>query len=596
MPLTVSTVICAYTEARWEDLERAVESVERQTASPLEVLVVTDHNPRLLARAGGELRGVKAIANSEQRGLSGARNSGVAAARGSVVAFLDDDAVAAPDWLERLTSGYDDPRVMGVGGTIEPAWPSGRPAAFPSEFDWVVGCTYRGLPSATQPVRNLIGANMSMRREVFEFAGGFRSGMGRVGTLPAGCEETELCIRVKQRRPESVFLFEPRARVSHRVPPERATWAYFRSRCFAEGRSKAIVAQCAGARDGLASERAHALRTLPRGVGNGLWDAVAGGDRAGLGRAGAIVAGLSVTTAGYVAGRATAYAGVDREAHWSAGDGRAATAHRANDLAELSVVVPVRNAEQFVEACLESILRSAPREVIVVDGQSTDRTLEMVGRYPVRVLSDHGGGLPAARMIGAQAATGRCVALVDADVVLPEHALSRLLHEFQRERYGGLQAGLWSVSGPGYWGQALAHHHRSGRSRGWFGLVATIFDRQLLIGHGFDERFQSGEDIDLRWRLRRAGAKVGVSTSTLVEHRFGDSFEFARGQWLADGHGLGRMVAAHGWRALPLVGLPLAACVRGTLLSIARREPRWVPYYLCYLAYNYTGLWAELRP
>ena len=80
----------------------------------------------------------------QQRGISGARNSGIAAARGAIIAFLDDDAIAAPDWLEQLLAGYSSPNVLGVGGAIEPQWQGGRPRWFPPEFDWVVGCTYLG--------------------------------------------------------------------------------------------------------------------------------------------------------------------------------------------------------------------------------------------------------------------------------------------------------------------------------------------------------------------------------------------------------------------------------------------------------------------
>lgn len=295
-------VICAYTEARWDDLSAAVESVLRQSKPALEIIVVIDHNPALLVRAGKHIEGVVAIDNSEEQGLSGARNSGIAAASGSVVAFLDDDAVAAPDWLERLASGYADPRVLGVGGGVEPHWLAGRPRAFPDEFQWVVGCTYRGMPVSASPVRNLIGANMSLRRHVFAEIGGFRSGIGRVGTRPVGCEETELCIRARRRWPEGVILFDPRASVRHAVPAQRAGWRYFASRCYAEGLSKALVAHFAGAGDGLSSERTYTLRTLPRGVFRGLSDALLRADVGGLGRAAAIIAGLSVTTAGYLVG------------------------------------------------------------------------------------------------------------------------------------------------------------------------------------------------------------------------------------------------------------------------------------------------------
>jgi GT2 family glycosyltransferase len=300
VPLTVSVVVCAYTEDRWASLAGAVASARAQTLTPLEIVVAVDHNPALAERAGAEL-GVVVVANAGERGLSGTRNSGVAASRGDVIAFLDDDAVAAPDWLERLVAPYADPRVMGVGGAIEPRWDRGRPRGFPAEFQWVVGCTYAGMPERPAPVRNVIGANMSLRREVFGRVGGFRSGMGRVGRRPMGCEETELCIRARRADPEAVFVYQPDARVAHAVPVARASWSYFRARCFAEGVSKARVSELAGARDGLASERAYALRTLPRGVARGLADA-ARGDVAGLVRACAIVAGLTLTTAGYLAG------------------------------------------------------------------------------------------------------------------------------------------------------------------------------------------------------------------------------------------------------------------------------------------------------
>jgi glycosyltransferase involved in cell wall biosynthesis len=265
-------------------------------------------------------------------------------------------------------------------------------------------------------------------------------------------------------------------------------------------------------------------------------------------------------------------------------------------LTDLSVVVPVRNGEHLIDDCLASIVSAEPGEIIIVDGVSTDRTLEIARGYPVRIVSDDGRGLPAARHIGVEAASRRWVALVDADVVFPDGALERLFEEFIAGGYAGLQAGLRSVSGPGYWGRALVRHHRSGRSRHWFGVAATILERRALLDHGFDERFRSGEDIDLRWRLRRRGVKLGVSRATVVEHRFEDTFEFAKGQWLADGHGLGRMVVAHGARATALVGLPLAACMRGVLLSLVALQPQWIPYYACYLAYNYVGLFRELSP
>jgi glycosyltransferase involved in cell wall biosynthesis len=263
-------------------------------------------------------------------------------------------------------------------------------------------------------------------------------------------------------------------------------------------------------------------------------------------------------------------------------------------LSNVSVVVPARNAEAMLEECLASIEAQKPRELIVVDGNSDDATVAVARRHRARVLSDGGRGVPAARMIGAHAASGRFVALVDSDVVLPPGALARLLAELLAGGYDAIQAGLESVSGPGYWGRALAHHHRSGRSRRWFGLVATVLERETLLSFGLDPSFSSGEDIELRWRLRRSGAKAAVSETTVVLHRFGDTFPFARGQWLADGEGLGRMIRKHRLRGLPLLVLPLAAGVRGLALSVLRREPRWIPYYVCFTLFNYAGIARRL--
>jgi glycosyltransferase involved in cell wall biosynthesis len=159
---------------------------------------------------------------------------------------------------------------------------------------------------------------------------------------------------------------------------------------------------------------------------------------------------------------------------------------------DLSVVVPVRNAEALIDGCLTSIVRSEPREIIVVDGRSSDKTLEIARRYPVRILSDEGRGVATARMLGIQAASYPQIALIDVDIVLPDGALAELLKEFFQGQYAVLQAGLYSISGSGYWGRALVNHHRSGRSRTWPGVMATIVERTVLLDHGFDQRFLSG--------------------------------------------------------------------------------------------------------
>jgi glycosyltransferase involved in cell wall biosynthesis/GT2 family glycosyltransferase len=302
---TISVVICAYTAERTELLAAAIESLRAQTIAPQEVVLVIDHAPELEAIARERWPDVLVVANREQQGLSGARNTGVAESSGEVVAFLDDDAAAAPDWIERLRAAYAAPNVLGAGGAVRPNWETERPGWFPPEFDWVVGCTHSGMPRRRQAVRNLVGANMSFRRQELLQAGGFRHELGRIGKIPAGAEETDLAIRIGQNNPGGEIIYDPEAAVDHFVPAERANFEYFTSRCRGEGRSKAILSGLVGSDDGLSEERTYTSRTLPLGFLRGIGDAFRG-DLGGLSRAAMLVVGLATTTRGYLGGQSEA--------------------------------------------------------------------------------------------------------------------------------------------------------------------------------------------------------------------------------------------------------------------------------------------------
>jgi glycosyltransferase involved in cell wall biosynthesis len=294
-------VICTWTGGRWQELREAVRSVAEQSHPPLETIVVVDYDTTLLDRARAELKDVVVIPNTEARGLSGARNSGLAMACGDIVAFLDDDALATPDWLRLLADEYKDENVLGVGGAIVPVWER-QPHWFPAEFGWVVGCSYRGLPGERAAVRNLIGASMSFRRELLSELGGFRHGLGRLGTRPVGCEETDFCLRVERAHPDGCFIYQPLAVVHHRVPAHRARWRYFLARCYGEGLSKALIVRAAGFRRGLAAERTYTAHALTTGFCAALAGAMTFRDRAGFLRATAVAAGLAAAGAGFCSG------------------------------------------------------------------------------------------------------------------------------------------------------------------------------------------------------------------------------------------------------------------------------------------------------
>ncbi len=183
--VSAAVVVRAYTERRWDVLLQSLRAAAAQAGEQDEVLLVVDHNDELLERAVAAVPpGVRVVASTGHQGLSGARNSGVAATDRDVVVFLDDDAVPAPGWLDALLAPYVEPGVVGVGGVAQPEWLAARPAWFPEEFLWVVGCTYRGIPDRLHAIRNPIGASMAFRADAA--AGGRRLLRGpRPGRHPA---------------------------------------------------------------------------------------------------------------------------------------------------------------------------------------------------------------------------------------------------------------------------------------------------------------------------------------------------------------------------------------------------------------------------
>lgn len=308
-----SVVVSTYSEERWGDLVACLRSLERQQLPPQETIVVVDHNPALLEKATDAFPAARVIPNARSRGLAGARNTGFHSAEGEIVAFIDDDAQAEPEWLRELEGSIGDPEVVGAGGALLPLWKCAEARWIPGEFYWVFGCSYTGLPDRLAPVRNPIGANMAVRASVLHEVGGFREGGDGDGDVPrelrsrgvvrAGGnlpDDTDLAIRVRQRRPGAVWLYQPSARVLHTVTPERASLGYYLRRCYEEGAGKANLARHVGSDSGLSSERRHLAVVIPRGFARELGRLVRGDFEAGL-RAGAMALGLLASGAGFIA-------------------------------------------------------------------------------------------------------------------------------------------------------------------------------------------------------------------------------------------------------------------------------------------------------
>jgi glycosyltransferase involved in cell wall biosynthesis len=312
---SVAVVICAYTLKRWQLTHRAVESVRSQTAAVERIVLCIDNNEELLRRAREEWADapgtpVAVIANrsdehlaevaahqaahgtSRRFGAGSARNTAWESLDSDIVAFIDDDAAASPDWIEQLLRVFADPAVTAVGGPPLPDYETERPAWYPANFDWVFGCAYAGLPTETRPLRHLIGANMAVRRSALNAVGGF---------LGSDFDDLNLCLRLSERYGAESIYYTPHAVVHHHVPAERVTWRYFWRRCYFVNREKVGVLRRVGSASNLVAEREFVRRALTRQAASDLRRA-ANGEPEALRMLGAMVTGIALAGAGNLRG------------------------------------------------------------------------------------------------------------------------------------------------------------------------------------------------------------------------------------------------------------------------------------------------------
>lgn len=228
---------------RYDSFVEAVESVLTQTHEPIEAVLVVDGNQDVYDRIEEQFgrRGDVVIhCNENNRGLSYSRTKGVKLSSGDVIAFLDDDAIAKPDWIETLVYGYEQTEAIAVGGRMIPEWVAGRSSILPEEFYWLVGANYEERLEPWSEVRNTLGSNMSFRREVFEEIGGFNEGVGLTADDQIQAEETEFAMRMYDTFGKGV-LYIPDAVVAHKVFEYRTEPMWLLKRAFWQGYSKRAI-------------------------------------------------------------------------------------------------------------------------------------------------------------------------------------------------------------------------------------------------------------------------------------------------------------------------------------------------------------------
>ena len=238
--MKVSVVVCTYAHDRYEHFVDAVESVLSQTYEPLEVVLVVDGNERVFERVQtdfGDCERVVTHCNDENRGVSASRTRGARVATGDVVAFIDDDAIADPDWVAALVDAYQSSDAIAVGGRMVGEWLAGRPWYLPEELYWLVGVTHRGFAESGDEVRNTFESNISFRRDVFLNLGGFDPELGPNAESYSHSEGAEIGTRLQAKYGRGV-VYNPDAVVAHKVFVHRTRLRWLLARAFEQGRSK----------------------------------------------------------------------------------------------------------------------------------------------------------------------------------------------------------------------------------------------------------------------------------------------------------------------------------------------------------------------
>ena len=219
----------------------AAESVLNQTYNNVELVVIVDGTPDVYDKILEDYDNHEDMiisCNDENVGLLQSRNRGAELATGDVVAFIDDDAIADEEWIERLVDAYESQNAIAAGGKMTPEWIAGRPSFLPEEFYWLIGVTHRGFADGAGEVRNTFGSNISFRTNLFEELGGFNVSIGgRKGDKNLQGGETELCARMRTEYDQGIW-YVPEAEVAHKVFQYRTKVGWLLDRAFWQGYSK----------------------------------------------------------------------------------------------------------------------------------------------------------------------------------------------------------------------------------------------------------------------------------------------------------------------------------------------------------------------
>jgi glycosyltransferase involved in cell wall biosynthesis len=263
----------------------------------------------------------------------------------------------------------------------------------------------------------------------------------------------------------------------------------------------------------------------------------------------------------------------------------------------ISVQICTLNEEKNIEDCLKHVLLNNPQEIVIIDGASNDKTIEIAKKYEIKIIHAGRIGLAKQRQLGIESTNLPYIAIVDADDRIESSCFSKLLHEIELGEYKAIQANVQSYSNNTYWQTAWGLYCSINiNDHGETNIVGrpAIFDRESICSIGFDSFFTYGsEDTDISYRFEKSKFKQGIGTGKSFRiHPI--TFKECRNKWKSYGRGYARFVYKHKERTNGILkhlfwNIPIKRNFR----TIKSGYFKYVPFFFLYSFYCQIGFLHE---
>jgi glycosyltransferase involved in cell wall biosynthesis len=250
----------------------------------------------------------------------------------------------------------------------------------------------------------------------------------------------------------------------------------------------------------------------------------------------------------------------------------------------ISVNICTLNEEKNIEKCIDSVRQNDILEVIVIDGGSTDKTVEIAKKFADKVIQVERKGLAFQRQIGIDNSKGEYIALIDSDHRVTKNCLNNLVTEMNENKYDGIEAQILSVKNKTYWDWAMEQNfiltHNFPRETNMIG-TPCVYAAEVLKKEKFDPFFTAaGDDTDLCYRLSKKGYRLGVGSCTVYQEHRSDFKSFMK-KWIWYGKGDSQFALKHPERRKSIIFHPIINyAIKKSIIAIKSGRMNMVPFFI----------------